>query len=61
MKDYLERRILKFSHFSSLGVILPNYLKLPRSRPTEYFLGNMTVAVSVDDVSCSPGIEKQTK
>ena len=40
MKDYLKRRILQFARFSSLGVFLHNCLKLPRSRPTEYFLGN---------------------
>ena len=41
MKDYLKRRILKFVRFSSLGVFLHNCLKLPRPRPTEYFLGNV--------------------
>ena len=41
MKDYLKRRILKFARFSSLSVFLHNCLKLPRSRPTEYFLGNV--------------------
>ena len=61
MKDYLKRRILKFVRFSSLGVFLHNCLKLPRPRPTEYFLGNVWVALNVDDENCSPGVEKQTK
>ena len=59
MKVYLERRILKFSRYSSLSVILHNCLKLPRPRPTEYFLGNVRVALNVDEMSCAPGLNKK--